>query len=106
VRSVSCCQGDNVKGYGSYRNRPPGISHARFFKTAIWPGSSNGYVTLVGRAKDLIITGGPQRLSKEVEAVIDEIDGVPNPHSSACHPDSEAVAAVVVRNPTEDITER
>ncbi|GGE95847.1 malonyl-CoA synthase [Stappia taiwanensis] len=35
-----------------------------------------GYVSIVGRAKDLIISGGFNVYPAEVEAVIDEIDGV------------------------------
>jgi len=35
-----------------------------------------GYVSIVGRAKDLIITGGFNVYPAEVEAVIDEIEGV------------------------------
>ncbi|MDJ0946318.1 MAG: malonyl-CoA synthase [Kiloniellales bacterium] len=57
-----------------------------------------GYVQIVGRAKDLIISGGYNVYPKEVEQAIDELDGV---QESAViglpHPDfGEAVAAVVV----------
>jgi malonyl-CoA/methylmalonyl-CoA synthetase len=56
-----------------------------------------GYVSIVGRAKDLIITGGFNVYPKEVESLIDAIPGV---EESAViglpHPDfGEAVAAVV-----------
>jgi malonyl-CoA/methylmalonyl-CoA synthetase len=58
-----------------------------------------GYVRIVGRAKDLIISGGFNVYPKEVELAIDEMEGV---QESAViglpHPDfGEAVAAVVVR---------
>jgi malonyl-CoA/methylmalonyl-CoA synthetase len=56
-----------------------------------------GYVSIVGRAKDLIISGGFNIYPKEVEGLIDAIPGV---EESAViglpHPDfGEAVAAVV-----------
>jgi malonyl-CoA/methylmalonyl-CoA synthetase len=59
----------------------------------------SGYVQIVGRAKDLIITGGYNVYPKEVEAVIDAIDGVEEsavigvPHADF----GEAVTAVVKR---------
>ncbi|MBO0902351.1 malonate--CoA ligase [Jiella sonneratiae] len=37
---------------------------------------ADGYVTIVGRGKDLVITGGYNVYPKEVELVIDELDGV------------------------------
>ncbi|QYX57287.1 AMP-binding protein [Roseovarius sp. SCSIO 43702] len=60
---------------------------------------ADGYVTIVGREKDMIITGGFNVYPKEVEAVIDEVGRV---RESAVigvpHPDfGEAVVAVVVR---------
>lgn len=59
----------------------------------------DGYVHIVGRSKDLIISGGLNVYPKEIESVIDEIDGVVEsavigvPHSDF----GEAVVAVVVR---------
>lgn len=61
----------------------------------------DGYVTIVGRQKDLIITGGYNVYPKEIELVLDEqpdvlesaVIGVP-------HPDfGEAVVAVLVARP-------
>ncbi|MGB2069711.1 MAG: AMP-binding enzyme, partial [Candidatus Puniceispirillaceae bacterium] len=58
----------------------------------------NGYITIVGRDKDLIISGGLNVYPKEVEGLIDEIDGVLEsavigvPHRDF----GEAVVAVVV----------
>jgi len=57
-----------------------------------------GYVTIVGRGKDLIITGGFNVYPKEVESVIDELPGV---NESAAigvpHKDfGEGVVAIVV----------
>jgi len=58
-----------------------------------------GYVHIVGRAKDLIISGGLNIYPKEVELHIDGIDGVVESAVIGLdHPDfGEAVAAVVVR---------
>ena len=59
-----------------------------------------GYVTIVGRDKDLIISGGLNVYPKEVESLIDDIDGVLEsavigvPHKDF----GEAVVAVVVRS--------
>jgi malonyl-CoA/methylmalonyl-CoA synthetase len=63
--------------------------------------SPDGYVTIVGRSKDLIITGGYNVYPKEVEIAIGEIGGVQEsavvgiPHADF----GEAVAAVIVRAP-------
>ncbi len=60
---------------------------------------ANGYVTLVGRSRDLIISGGLNVYPKEVELCIDAIDGVAESAVVGLpHPDfGEAVAAVVRR---------
>jgi malonyl-CoA/methylmalonyl-CoA synthetase len=57
-----------------------------------------GYVFIVGRAKDLIISGGLNVYPKEVEDCIDSLDGVAESAVVGIrHPDfGEAVAAVVV----------
>ena len=60
--------------------------------------SSDGYLSIVGRSKDLIISGGYNVYPKEVELALDELPGV---QESAVigvpHPDfGEAVTAVVV----------
>lgn len=57
----------------------------------------NGRVTIVGRAKDLIISGGLNVYPKEVELVLDAIPGVTESAVIGLpHPDfGEAVAAVV-----------
>lgn len=59
-----------------------------------------GYVHIVGRAKDLIISGGLNIYPKEVELHIDRIDGVVESAVIGLdHPDfGEAVAAVIVRD--------
>ena len=66
---------------------------------------ADGYVTIVGRAKDLIITGGFNVYPKELESLIDDIPGVLEsavigvPHKDF----GEAVVAVVVPE-TPDLT--
>jgi len=58
----------------------------------------NGYVVIVGRDKDLIISGGLNVYPKEIESLIDEIDGVlESAVIGAPHADfGEAVVAVIV----------
>ena len=59
---------------------------------------SEGYVAIVGRAKDLIISGGFNVYPKEIEIKIDALEGVmESAVIGAPHPDfGEAVIAVVV----------
>jgi len=65
-----------------------------------------GYVHIVGRGKDLIITGGYNVYPKEVEAEIDEMPGVIESAVIGCpHPDfGEGVTAVVVAKAGADIS--
>lgn len=69
------------------------------------PGRPDGYLTLVGRSKDLIISGGYNVYPKEIEGYIDEMPGVAEsaviglPHADF----GEAVAAVVVRAPGQTV---
>jgi malonyl-CoA/methylmalonyl-CoA synthetase len=67
----------------------------------------DGYVSIVGRAKDLVISGGLNVYPKEVESLIDRLPGVVESAVVGLpHPDfGEAVAAVVVRHPDVAITE-
>ena len=59
---------------------------------------ADGYVTIVGRAKDLIITGGYNVYPKEVELLLDAVPGVAESAVIGLpHPDfGEAVFAVLV----------
>jgi malonyl-CoA/methylmalonyl-CoA synthetase len=59
---------------------------------------SDGYVTIVGRSKDLIISGGYNVYPAEIEATINELPGVAESAVVGVpHPDfGEAVVAVVV----------
>jgi malonyl-CoA/methylmalonyl-CoA synthetase len=60
--------------------------------------SADGYVSIVGRAKDLIITGGYNVYPKEVELLLDAVPGVTESAVIGLpHPDfGEAVFAVLV----------
>jgi malonyl-CoA/methylmalonyl-CoA synthetase len=68
---------------------------------------TRGYVSIVGRGKDLIISGGLNVYPKEIET---EIDALPGVEESAVfglpHPDfGEAVNAAVVLKPGAALTE-
>ena len=62
---------------------------------------ANGYLSIVGRAKDLIISGGFNVYPKEIELAIDAMPGVAESAVIGIpHPDfGEAVTAVVVPRP-------
>ncbi|MBL8655723.1 MAG: malonyl-CoA synthase, partial [Alphaproteobacteria bacterium] len=68
---------------------------------------AKGYVHIVGRGKDLIITGGFNVYPKEIEAEIDAIAGVfESAVIGIAHADfGEGVTAAVVRNPGATVTE-
>jgi len=61
--------------------------------------SEDGYIAIVGRGKDLVISGGLNVYPKEVELLIDKLDGVMESAVIGLpHPDfGEQVTAVVVR---------
>jgi malonyl-CoA/methylmalonyl-CoA synthetase len=65
-----------------------------------------GRVTLVGRAKDLIISGGLNVYPKEIEEVLDAVDGVvESAVVGVPDPDlGEAIVAVVVTEPGVQVT--
>lgn len=97
-------KGDNV--FAGYWRMPEKTQEEftadGFFKTGdmaqILP---NGYVQLVGRAKDLIITGGLNVYAKEIEELIDAMPGVLESAVIGL-PDTdlgEAVTAIVVAKP-------
>jgi malonyl-CoA/methylmalonyl-CoA synthetase len=70
-----------------------------WFKTGdVGQWSKDGYLSIVGRAKDLIISGGYNVYPKEIELVIDTLPGVvESAVFGVPHPDfGEAVMAVVV----------
>ena len=97
-------RGPNV--FGGYWGRPE-LATSEFtpdgwFRTGdIGRFDGDGYLHLVGRAKDLVITGGLNVYPIEVEQAIDELDGVQESAVIGV-PDSdlgEAVVAVVVAEP-------
>lgn len=63
--------------------------------------SKDGYVTIVGRSKDLIISGGYNIYPKEIEGLIDDLPGViESAVFGVPHPDfGEGVVAAVVAGP-------
>ncbi|MBZ9559740.1 MULTISPECIES: malonyl-CoA synthase [unclassified Modicisalibacter] len=67
----------------------------------------HGYVQIVGRDKDLVISGGYNVYPKEVEQIIDELDAVvESAVIGVPHPDfGEGVTAVVVRRPGATLEE-
>ena len=95
-------RGDNVfKGYWQMPEKTAeSFREDGFFITGDMARiDENGYIIIVGRDKDLIITGGLNVYPKEVEDLIDEIDSVNEsaviavPHSDF----GEAVVSIVVR---------
>lgn len=68
---------------------------------------ADGYVTIVGRGKDLVISGGFNVYPKEIEEKIDDLDGVAESAViGVSHPDfGEGVTAVVVKDGTKDLSE-
>lgn len=79
-----------------------------YFKTGdVGKFDENGYLSIVGRSKDLIISGGYNVYPKEIESFIDEMDGVvESAVVGVPHPDfGEAVTAVVVAKPGASLSE-
>ena len=71
-----------------------------YFKTGdLGKIDAKGYVTIVGRSKDLVISGGYNVYPKEIELLIDDMPGVAESAVIGLpHPDfGEAVAAVIVK---------
>ena len=68
---------------------------------------AGGYIQLVGRLKELVISGGFNVYPKEIENEIDALDGVlESAVFGAPHPDfGEGVTAIVVPRPGARITE-
>jgi malonyl-CoA/methylmalonyl-CoA synthetase len=104
-------KGPNVfKGY--WRNPEKTAAEFRsdgFFITGdLGKVDAGGYVRIIGRAKDLIISGGFNVYPKEVEAEIDALAGVIEsavvglPHADF----GEGVAAIVVPEPGASLNEQ
>jgi malonyl-CoA/methylmalonyl-CoA synthetase len=87
--------------------RMPEKTHEEFtadgwFKTGdVGRIAADGYVTIVGRSKDLIISGGYNVYPAEIEGVLNELPGIAESAVVGVpHPDfGEAVIAVVVARP-------
>ncbi len=64
----------------------------------------DGYITIVGRAKDVVIAGGYNIYPKEIELLLDELPGaVESAVIGVPHPDlGEAVVAVIAVGPQHD----
>src|SRR5262249_48701606 len=95
-------KGDNV--LAGYWRRPAETAAAftgdGFFKSGdLGRRDPTGYLSVVGRSKDLIISGGLNIYPKEVESIIDQMPGIAESAVIGVpHPDfGEAVVAVVVR---------
>lgn len=79
-----------------------------YFKTGdMGTFSVDGYLSIVGRSKDLVISGGYNVYPKEIELLLDTIEGVAESAVIGLpHPDfGEAVAAVVVGQPKAALEE-
>ncbi|TAL69393.1 MAG: malonyl-CoA synthase, partial [Burkholderiaceae bacterium] len=77
-----------------------------FFKTGdVGVRDARGYVTIVGRAKDLIISGGYNVYPAEIESFINELPGVAESAVVGVpHPDfGEVGVAVVVPKPGQTV---
>ena len=103
-------RGPNVlKGYWKLPEKTRGeFTGDGWFRTGdMGEWTPEGYVRIVGRAKDLIITGGLNVYPKEIEERLDAMDGVVDSAVIGVpHPDfGEAVTAVVVAKPGHALTE-
>ncbi len=103
-------KGDNVfKGYWRMAEKTADeFTDDGFFKTGdVATIDEDGYIAIVGRNKDLIITGGLNVYPKEVEAVIDEMVGIVESAVIGVPDDDfgEAVTAIVVTGENSTVTE-
>jgi len=103
-------RGPNVfKGYWRLSEKTAeDFTHDGFFNTGDKGRiDSDGYLTIVGRSKDVIISGGLNVYPKEIESVIDDIESVKE-SAVIGSPDAdfgEVVIAVIVLNTRSDSTE-
>ena len=68
---------------------------------------TDGYLTIVGRSKDMIISGGLNVYPKEIESLIDDLEGVGESAVIGLKDDDlgEKVVAIVVREEKSEINE-
>jgi len=104
-------RGPNVfKGYWKMPEKTAEeVRESGFFITGdLGSFDERGYLTIVGRSKDLVISGGYNIYPKELELLIDEIDGV-NESAVIGLPDAdfgEKVAAVIVKHENSNISDQ
>ncbi len=102
-------QGSNVfKGYWKLPEKTAEEFDGDYFRTGdIATIDEDGYVSIVGRNKDMIISGGLNVYPKEIEETIDKLDGVDESAVIGLpHPDfGEGVCAVIVSKPGSEISE-
>ncbi|MFL2528324.1 MAG: AMP-binding protein [Candidatus Azotimanducaceae bacterium] len=102
-------RGPNIfKGYWNMPDRTASeFSAEGFFRTGdLAQEDAEGYISIVGRSKDMIISGGLNIYPKEIEDVLDFMDGI---EESAIiglpDPDyGEAVSAIIVKDSSSRIT--
>lgn len=103
-------RGPNVMaGYwGMPERRVEDFTDDGFFRTGdLGRFDADGYLSIVGREKDLVISGGYNVYPKEIELLIDEMPGVAEsaafgiPH----HDFGEALAVAIVLKPGAQLTE-
>jgi malonyl-CoA/methylmalonyl-CoA synthetase len=97
-------KGPNIfKGYWNMPDKTrEEFTEDGYFKTGdLGSFDADGYLSIVGRSKDLIISGGYNVYPKEVETALNEIkDITESAVIGVPHPDfGEAVVAVVIRKP-------
>lgn len=102
-------KGPNVfKGYWRMPEKTAEeFSDGRYFKTGdLAQTDADGYISIVGRSKDLIISGGLNIYPKEIETLLDNMDGVTESAVIGLpDPDfGEAVSAVIVKDGTTELT--
>jgi malonyl-CoA/methylmalonyl-CoA synthetase len=113
VNSAGAVGEIEVKGpsvFAGYWHAPgeSGFTADGFFRTGdLGLLDEDGYLHIVGRAKDLIISGGLNVYPKEVESVLDELDGVLESAVIGLPDDDlgERVVAVVVGRPDHTLDE-
>jgi malonyl-CoA/methylmalonyl-CoA synthetase len=103
-------RGPNVfKGYWKMPEKTAEDFTAQgFFKTGDKAKiDADGYISIVGRSKDMIITGGLNVYPKEIELIIDDIQGVKESAViGVYHKDfGEAVIAIVICSDTSALKE-
>jgi malonyl-CoA/methylmalonyl-CoA synthetase len=80
-----------------------------FFRTGdVGRFDADGYLSIVGREKDLVISGGYNVYPKEIELLIDELPGVAESAAFGVpHPDfGEAVTVAIVLKPGAKVSEQ